>query len=264
VESLVQRPEPLKFSEFTPPTEHEAGRYLLRFARTEGDLDRVCALRYDVFNRELGEGLRASELTQRDRDRFDEFCQHLMVIDRKSGEVVGTYRLQVPEVARQGAGFYSAGEFDLSPVPTDILDQTVELGRACVALEHRSRKALLLLWQGLLSYIRFNRKRYFFGCSSLTSQDPLEGWEFYRYLADAGHIHPTLSVPCLPQYACEGSAPASAPKGIKVPQLFGIYLRYGAHVISPPAIDREFGTIDYLTLLDIKGVPDKVLAGFTV
>ena len=232
---------------FIPDLVRQTGVYTLRFARTEADLDAVCRLRFQIFNLELGEGLSESFSTGRDEDRFDSQCQHLMVIHRPSAEVVGTYRLQLAPNAIAGIGFYSAGEFDLSGIPADILMKSVELGRACVAREHRSTKVLLLLWNGLVEYSLHNRMQHFFGCSSLTSQDPTEGLRCYAQLKSAGHLHPTWRVEPLPEMTCHGSDSWDDGPEVTIPTLFQIYLKHGAYVLGPPAIDRQFGTIDYIT-----------------
>jgi len=39
---------------------------------------------------------------------------------------------------------------------------------------------------------------------------------------------------------------------VSIPKLFGIYLRFGARVCGPPAIDRLFKTIDFFVLFDIQ------------
>lgn len=231
---------------FIPEMVRHVGQYTLRFARTEADLDAVCRLRFQIFNLELGEGLTESFSTGRDEDRFDAQCQHLMVIHRPNAEVVGTYRLQVASNALAGIGFYSAGEFDLSGIPEGVLSKSVELGRACVAREHRSTKVLLLLWNGLVEYGLFNGMGHFFGCSSLTSQDPAEGFRCYTQLKSAGHIHPTWRVKPLPELSCQNADPWDGPD-VKIPTLFRIYLKHGAYVLGPPAIDRQFGTIDFIT-----------------
>ena len=94
-----------------------------------------------VFNLELNEGLEQSFHTLRDADPFDEICHHLLVEDIVSGEVVGTYRLQTGERASRGLGYYSAQEFDFSPLEP-IRSHVVELGRACVAKPHRNLAVL--------------------------------------------------------------------------------------------------------------------------
>jgi len=158
-----------------PEGEIHDGRYSVRFARTREELDAVLKLRFEVFNLELGEGLESSFLTSRDLDEFDDVCHHLIVEDADSGGIVGTYRTQTGEMARDARGFYSDAEFDLSLFPAGVLEDSVELGRACVARDHRNVQVLFLLWKGLAAYAAHNRKRYLFGCCSLTSQDQNEG-----------------------------------------------------------------------------------------
>jgi putative hemolysin len=233
-----------------PDLDETQGRYRVRFARTEGDLETVQRLRFRVFNLELGEGLAESYATGRDEDRFDVQCQHLMVEETGSGRAVGTYRMQVAENALAGAGFYSAGEFELGALPDEVLLASSELGRACVEREHRTKKVLYLLWRGLVEYSQHNEKGAFFGCSSITSQDPAVGLRLHRQLERAGRVHPDLRVEPLPDLRCEAADNAvNGGPPIELPTLFHIYLRHGAYVLGPPALDRQFGTIDFLTYL---------------
>lgn len=228
------------------------GTYRVRFARTEGDLEAVQRLRFRVFNLELGEGLDESFATGRDEDVYDRQCQHLMVEALAQDEVVGTYRMQIAESARDGVGFYSAGEFDLSRLPEEVLARSIELGRACVAREHRSKRVLFLLWRGLIEYLRHVGRTSFFGCSSLTSQDEAEGLRLFHYLEREGRVHPDLCAEPLPAFACRASAGTLEGPPVEVPALFGIYLRHGASILGRPAIDRHFGTIDFLTFLEVQ------------
>lgn len=246
-----------------PSTEIVKGRYALSFARTPAELDEVLRRRFAVFNLELHEGLDSSYLTGRDMDEFDPTCHHLVVREREGGEVVGTYRLRAAEAALAGGGFYSAGEFDLLGLPPQILRDAVEIGRACIAREHRNKQVLFLLWQGLAAYMTHNRKRYFFGCCSLTSQEPREGLRVLNQLQQRGRLHPTLRVPPQPGYEC-------APEGyfvvdgqdVSVPRLFETYLRFGAKVCRPPAIDREFKTIDFFVLFDAEELDERARRTF--
>lgn len=235
----------------------------MRFARTWEDLEAVQRLRYEVFNLELGEGLASSEETGLDQDPFDLQCQHLMVIEEATDHVIGTYRLQVSDSALAARGFYSDQEFDLSKLPDAVRNDAVELGRACILREHREKRVLFLLWTGLANYILWNKKRYFFGCSSLTSQDPNEGLSAYHQLLESGDVWREFAVPPRAGWECELSDKPLEPRHVKIPPLFAIYLRYGAKVCGPPAIDREFKTIDFLTLLDLNNVDEQTLAGFT-
>lgn len=230
------------------------GRYTARLAEGVGDLDAVLRLRFEVFNLELGEGLAASYATGRDHDRFDETCHHLLVEDESTGEAVGTYRIQTAEMASRGGGFYSDTEFDLSGLPGEILRSSVEVGRACIDRQHRNTAVLFLLWRGLAAYMVATEKRYLFGCSSLTGQDPAAGCRAFRKLEAAGSVHPDLRVFPRPGFECSAGGPAFE-GDIRIPVLFRTYLRHGAKVCGPPALDREFGTIDFLTLLDIRDLP---------
>ena len=236
--------------ELIPDLDRQVGRYRLRFARTQGDLEEAQRLRYRVFNLELGEGLADAHIAGRDADEFDAQCQHLLVIEAATDTVVGTYRMQAASCALEGAGWYSAGEFQLDGLPLDDLAAAAELGRACIDAEHRDRTVLLLLWRGLMAYLEHNSLRAFFGCSSLTGTDPLDGAALYRDLVADGRQHPRLHAAPLDTHACPLEDDG---REAEIPKLFGIYLRQGAHILGPPAVDAEFGTIDFLTWVDVTG-----------
>ncbi len=247
-----------------PDTTLREGRYELRFARSSEELDRVLKLRFEIFNLELGEGFETSFETRRDRDEFDAVCHHLMVLEASSGEVVGTYRMQTHAMAEVGIGFYSAGIFDLTALPPEIANASVELGRACIALEHRNTQVLFLLWRGLALYAVNNQKRYCFGCSSLTSQDPAEGWAVMRQLEQHGQLHPDIRIAPLPEFEClqHAADPLAKSPRVKIPKLFRIYLRHGAKICGPPAIDRQFKTIDFFGIIDLGAITERQFRTF--
>jgi putative hemolysin len=239
------------------------GAYRLRFGTRTDDVAAAKRLRFTVFHDELHEGLAANAATGLDEDEYDAQCDHLLVERVDDARVIGTYRLQTAEIARAGRGFYSATEFDLAPLADRVLDHAVELGRACVAADHRNRMVLFLLWRGLASYLLAHRKRYFFGCSSLTSRRPAEGLALAVRFArdgvmwDGGVVHPW------PSFACAAPEAEIARTNVKVPALFFTYLRHGAVLCGPPAIDRAFGTIDFLTLQDCARMDPRQFASFT-
>lgn len=234
------------------------GKYSVRFARTAEELDEVLRLRFEVFNVELGEGLDESWRTGRDVDPFDAVCHHLMVVEETSGRLVGTYRMQTAEMAARHNGFYTADEFDLRTLPDEVLERTVEVGRASVARDFRNRSMLFLLWRGLAAYMILNEKRYLFGCCSLTSQDPAEGQRVMDHLTRNDQIHPRFRVRPQPGWECypDSFDPERIGGPVRIPRLFGTYLRIGGKVCGPPAIDRRFKTIDYLVLLDIEALDE--------
>jgi putative hemolysin len=207
-----------------------------------------------VFNLELGEGLQASYSTGRDEDQYDDRCHHLLVEHVETGQVVGTYRLMTEKMAGS-AGFYSETEFHLEVLPPWIREEGVELGRACVASDHRSGRVIYLLWKGIAGYLAFNRLRYLFGCCSVPATDPGVGLKLHLQLAKEGQLldgfvaRATRACTCL-----DGSVVRDE---IQMPPLFKVYLDMGAKVCSEPAIDREFGVIDFLIVLDVENLDER-------
>ena len=229
----------------------ESSGYVARLALTPEDRAAAFRLRFVVFNLELQEGLESAYLTGYDTDRYDDICDHLIVESRATGEVVGTYRMQMGSVARDNFGYYSEQEFDFTPYE-GLRHQIAELGRACIHRDHRSTDVLNLLWRGLARYVLVNGGRYMMGCCSLNSQDTAEGHAVYASLKNY-MVAPELQTTPTPQYALprrKGEiAPAQAPK------LLRAYLAIGAKICGPPALDRQFKTIDFLTLLDLETLP---------
>jgi len=234
---------------------------------------RAQQLRFEVFNLELGEGLAESYATGLDVDPFDEFCDHLVVEELATSEIVGTYRLQTGQLAAANLGYYSEREFDFSPYEP-FRCEMIELGRACVHADHRNFNLLHLLWRGIARYAVERNARMLIGCSSISSQDPTDGIAAYeklqphlvprelrtyphsqfRVAAVGGDARP-FTVLANEELPASVTADASA-------RLLRAYLAIGARICGPPAIDREFGTIDFLTLLDLHALPAIVRAHF--
>lgn len=229
------------------------GKYSAHFAMAATEVIAAQKLRYEVFNLELGEGLPESERTELDQDKYDAPCSHLIVTHNPTGAVVGTYRMQSYNHAVEHEGFYSATEFDISQVPAEILAKTMEVGRACIHVDHRNNRVLFLLWKGLTAFLLYNQLRYLFGCCSLTSQNAAEGAQLMAQLKTGKAVRSDFQVAAKPGYECSGEASGLS---LKTPKLFQSYLNYGAKVCSDPAIDRVFKTIDYLVILDIEQLSD--------
>jgi putative hemolysin len=258
-----------------PRLRAEVGRYSLRLAETAEDREAACRLRFKVFNIELGEGLESSYRTGLDTDRFDRCCEHLLVEDKlednPARRIVGTYRMQSGATAARNLGYYSEQEFSFVPYEP-LRSGILELGRACIDREHRTPEVLTLLWRGIAQYATDMGLRYLIGCSSINSQDPAEGWQMYRQL-EHYRVSPEFETVPTAAYACpieqqgahtqpspcqsdqstpESPHSAQAAPQCKVPKLLRTYLAIGARLAGPPAWDREFGTIDFLTLLNLK------------
>ncbi|WP_213806823.1 GNAT family N-acyltransferase [Granulicella sp. dw_53] len=236
----------------------EMGAYVARLALTEHERAEVYRLRFRIFNLELHEGLMSAYADGKDQDRYDAICDHLIVEERTTGEIVGTYRIQMGNVAAENFGYYSEQEFCFGPYE-GMRRQIVELGRACIHREHRSPEVLHLLWRGIARYALVNGGRYMMGCCSLTSQDPEMGYAVYKSL-ERYRVEPELRT--APTAEFEMPEMAGGVDEIKVPKLLRAYLTIGAKICGVPAIDREFGTIDFLTLLDLETLHPRVAARF--
>ena len=216
-------------------------------------------LRYLVFNCELGEGLDGSSQTGLDQDRYDYICDHLMVRDTASRKLVGTYRMQSGFRAKGNLGYYSEQFFDFTPFE-ESRPQVLELGRACVHTEYRSSAVLHMLWKGIGKYATSCGARYLLGCSSLSSQDEAQGMALYEAVKEKYLAEPRLRTQPKPGFTCRtGSETAQTPA---IPRLFRAYLEVSSRLCGPPAIDREFKTIDFLTVLDVAHIPDRLRARF--
>lgn len=233
--------------------------YSVRLARDASELRGVQSLRFRVFNLELNEGLAESHATGLDADAFDEVCDHLVVEHLPTQEIVGTYRLQTGDAAATHLGYYSEQEFDFTPYER-IRGELIELGRACVDQRHRNLHVLGLLWKGIADYARARGGRYLCGCSSITSQDAALGASAYGDLMRRHLAPPELRTLPTPLFECPLDRLAEdAPK---IPKLLRAYMSVGAKICGPPALDRAFKTIDFLTLLDLHTLPAQARTRF--
>lgn len=265
--NLVEIPDPvlapsLPLAPARPSIHAEVGKYRVRLAHTIEDRDAACRLRFRVFNIEMGEGLESSYETGLDVDQFDLFCEHLLVEEKSTHRIVGTYRMQSGETAARNLGYYSEQEFYFAPYEP-LRSGILELGRASIDREHRTPEVLTLLWRGIAQYANDMGLRYLVGCSSLNSQDPSEGWQVYQQL-EQYRVSPEFATQPTNAYSCPdepkgihaqpspSTGESSLPSLPKVPRLLRTYLAIGARICASPAWDREFGTIDFLTLLDLK------------
>jgi putative hemolysin len=186
-----------------------------------------------------------------DRDKFDDVCDHLLLIAKNTGETIGTYRMQTYTMAAKGLGFDSADIFNLSKIPDFVLQSSVEIGRACIAKEYRNSYTLLLLWQGLANYLIWSGKQYFFGCASLLTQCSQQAACAYNYFQHNNWIHPSILVAPNLEYSIEIQQDCPDIYNVEIPKILQAYLSVGAKICSLPAIDRQFKTIDFLIISNI-------------
>ena len=230
---------------------HAPLQYATRVARSAAEVRAAQKLRFQVFNLELNEGLPQSFATGLDADDYDAVCDHLLVEYVPSGEIVGTYRLQTGLNAAKKLGYYSEQEFCFAPFEP-LRGEIVELGRACVHRQHRNLSVLGLLWKGIADYARERGGRFLIGCSSITSQDPAVAAFTYSELCRKHLVAPPWRTKPLP--ACECPLDPLAEQPEPIPKLLRAYLAVGAKICGPPALDRQFQTIDFLTFIDFESL----------
>ncbi len=225
----------------------EQTRFAVSVAASALDVEDAQRLRWNVFVDEQGANPESGRHGI-EADRFDPYCEHLIVREMGSGLAVGTYRVLTADKARKLGGFYTEQEFDLSALVRHR-DHIVEIGRSCVHPDYRSGVVISLLWAGLAGLIIGTDAKYVIGCASISMSDGgYEAASVYARLA-ADHLAPQdyRMVPRNP-LALDG---LEIDPSIKPPPLVKGYLRAGAEVAGPPAVDVEFGTADLPMLLTI-------------
>ncbi|MGV0716457.1 GNAT family N-acyltransferase [Mycolicibacterium sp. XJ662] len=230
-----------------------APRYTLLLSTDAALIEAAQRLRHDVFSTEPGFQLN----TATDADRFDEFCDHLLVRDDASGELVGCYRMLPPPAAIAAKGLYTATEFDVRGLDP-LRPHLVEMGRAVVRADHRNGAVVLLMWAGILAYLDRRGYDYVTGCVSVPihgADDAVPGRQIRgvrdfvrrRHAAPATYtVHPYRPV----IVDGKGLDDIDPPAKVNVPALMRGYLRLGAQVCGEPAHDPDFGVGDFPALLD--------------
>ena len=246
----------------TPPVLAEKGPFVIKLAENDSEIEKACRLRYEVFNIERGKGLEDSVTIGLDKDHFDDVCHHLVIEDKENKKIVGTYRMQFGMKAIQHYGFYSATEYNLDGID-EIAPKAIEVGRSCVHPNYRSGAVVSLLWAGIAEVMRRSKMHYLFGCVSLEEVNHSLGWGLYDYFCKKELLNSTITGKTkkdylLPEVEKDIIARYSSDESLmrkKMPPLLKGYLRLGAKICSEPALDNDFGTIDYLICLNIHDLP---------
>jgi L-ornithine Nalpha-acyltransferase len=244
-------------------TSERMADFEVKIATEPSEIEQAQRLRFEVFNLELNKGLKSSFERGLDIDEFDAYCDHLIVRDLRTGDVVGTYRLMRGAQARRHIGFYSEKEFDLTQIK-ELDGELMELGRSCARRDFRDRALIPLMWEAIAEQVRTHNVRYLFGCGSLYSTDAVEVSAMFSLLKKKYYAMNSHRVHPLPKCAFDGLADNVAITDEqalfqKLPSLIKGYLRIGALVCGPPALDAEFGTADFFLLLDFGSLKEEYL-----
>lgn len=227
----------------------QSGSLLVRLAENDADRDAAQALRFRVFYEEMSAAASpVTAQTRRDRDAFDNYCDHLLVIDRAANcdTVVGTYRLMRRDHARQAGAYYSADEYNIACI-VDYPGEVMELGRSCVDRQYRHGRAMQLLWRGIARYVFLHGVEIMFGCGSLPGTDAADLSEPLSYLYHYHLAPPELRPRAVSSRHVSMNLLAKDDidvKSVTLPPLIKGYLRLGGFVGDGAVVDRQFNTTD--------------------
>ncbi|WP_413576713.1 GNAT family N-acetyltransferase [Bdellovibrio sp. HCB290] len=231
----------------------EVGPFILKTVDTTEELREALSLRWEVFHTEML-GKKSGRL---DMDAYDFDCDHLVIKEKRSGNVIGTYRIRC---SLHTNSFYSANEFNI----TTLLQQPgvkIELGRACIAKEFRRGAVISMLWRGIAEYMNATDAKILFGCATVPTENPQEAALLQAYFENEGRVaevfqvSPTTdySMPNLreskAQYQDSLSETQKEQAEALMPPLCRAYLKIGAYIGGEPAWDRDYRCVDFLTIL---------------
>jgi len=234
-------------------------RYSLLVARDGEEVLAAQRLRYRVFAGEMGARL-STAVPGADVDAFDEHCDHLVVREDETGEIVGCYRMLPPERVAAAGMLYAETEFDLRSL-AQLRGALVETGRSCVHPDHRSGAVVSLVWAGIARYLLLSGHRWLAGCASVSLADGGASAAGVWRTAQRRNYAP-------PQYRVRPLRPWQPPSDVEgdgrvvVPPLLRGYLRLGAWVCGPPAHDPDFGVADLFVLLGLDQIDQRYLSHF--
>jgi L-ornithine Nalpha-acyltransferase len=255
------------------------GDLCVRLTRSTQEVAIAQALRFRVFYEELNAiaDSIAADLSL-DADRFDAFCDHLVVVRRTpevaderfrvaDGEMVGTYRLLRQSVAAENGGFYTQDEYDLAPLLASKPDLNfLELGRSCVRKSYRTKPVVELLWQGIWNYVRSYRLDVMMGCASLEGADPVTHRDTLNFLAQNCAAPAEWQVRALPERYIEMNSTGAlidSKAALKaLPPLIKGYLRLGCYVGEGAVVDTQFNTTDVLIILPVSRINPRYFTHF--
>ena len=246
------------------------GSIEVRLARSLKEIKAAQKLRYNIFYEEMhAKPDWRMRVTRRDIDPYDIFCDHLLVLDHdrpKGKRIVGTYRLLRQEVAQTHDGFYSSGEYDLSPLMTDSFraqigedKQLLELGRSCVHKDYRANSTINLLWKGIAEYLKEHNIAYMFGCASFEGTDPAKFIQSMSYLYHNHLVPDDFKVRALSDQFVDMNRVPAEELDVRMarralPPLIKGYLRIGCFIGDGAVVDEQFGTTDVFILLPVEKI----------
>ena len=231
-------------------------RYDVVVAQTTEQVREAQALRYQVFSEELGAQL-DTPIPLHDIDRYDDFCQHILVRDLEAQKVIGCTRILTSDKIAIAGGYYSESEFDLTHIH-QINGRIIEVGRTCVHAEHRRGSVMTLLWSGLARFMVENQYDYLMGCASIPLPDSSWLPLFDKLLQDYGSDE---NMRVFPKHPLDKSQVNPETK-VDIPPLLKAYIRLGAKICGEPCWDPHFKVADVFIVVSTESLQKRYLKHF--
>lgn len=235
----------------------ETEDFIIKLAETEKERNGLFRLRYFDLLQYYNESY-VNE-TEEDKDEYDEYCDHLIIVDKKKDEIVGTYRLIKSEHLTTLKNFLTEKEFNLDPLKKYNI---LEVGRAVVKEEYRSGVVIMLLWKAVINYAIDNGVDFMVGTASFQGVDPSLYADAFAYMGD-NYLSPE-------EIRCEVNHESCFPLKLKedynafeakkqMPPLVKGYLNLGATIGNGVFADIPFNSLDVLIVLKIKEINQRYL-----
>ena len=229
------------------------------WASNAEDIKRVQRFRFKVFSEEYTPQFPQAHLGL-DEDLFDPICDHLLIFESATQEIVGCYRIIPPSAAQHIGSMYCDSLFDLTPLQA-IRSKIVEMDRSCIDKKYRNGSIILFMWKLIFNYLKQHGYEYIIGCSSMSIADGGHAAvSLHHRLMDSHHFSTVFAIKAKTPIDLDISPAAGK---VSIPPILKGYLNLGAKVCSEPTFDPLFNTADYLTILKVSDMKPKYVQRFS-
>jgi putative hemolysin len=238
----------------------ETNKYLIGITKEKKYLEQSFKLRFEDLILEFNKAKKANKT---DYSKYDDFCEHLVCIDKETDEVVGSYRIATKKTLKS-IPFVSEEEFNMDNLKANY--NLLEASRAVVKKEYQSTIVMSLLWQAVINYALDNDMDFLFGTASFKGIDPSPykqafSYLYYNYLIDEAIMPKATKNKFNLNFIPKDQIDMKTVKE-KMPVILKGYCLLNAKVAAEGYIDYDFNSVDVLVLLDVKNVNPRVLKRF--
>ena len=237
------------------------GRYAARLAEGPEDIEKAQRLRFRAFIEGRGAAVEGPRAMGLDADDLDPHCDHMLIEERRTGELVCCFRMMPLANGGEVGRSYSARYYDLSAL-SDYPDSMVEMGRFCVHPDHRDPDVIRVAWAAMTRYVDDRKMGMLFGCSSFQGVDAEAYLDAFALLKEK-HLAPKrwlprVKAPRVFRYAASLRLrrPDMKLAVRRMPPLLRTYLLMGGWVSDHAVIDHDLNTLHVFTGVEVSRMPE--------